>query len=43
MLRAEITPEQLQERIEQLQGSSADGEPSEASEKEPEADDIKKK
>jgi Mg-chelatase subunit ChlI len=33
--QAEITPEQLQERIEQLQGSSSEGEPSEASEKEP--------
>ena len=41
--QAEITPEQLQERIEQLQGSSSDGEPSETSEKDPEAGDIKKK
>jgi Mg-chelatase subunit ChlI len=41
--QAEITPEQLQERIEQLQGSSADGESSEPAEKEPEAESVKKK
>jgi len=41
--QAEITPEQLQERIESLQGASPDGEPSEVSEKEPEADSVKKK
>ena len=41
--QAEITPEQLQERIEQLQGSSSEGEPSEVSEKEPESTDVKKK
>jgi Mg-chelatase subunit ChlI len=40
--QAEITPEQLQERIEQLQGSTPDGEPSE-SEKQPEAESVKKK
>src|SRR5512144_1650759 len=36
--QAEISPEQLQERIEQLQGSAADGEPSETKDKEPEAE-----
>jgi magnesium chelatase subunit D len=41
--QSEISPEQLQERIEQLQGSSSDGEPSEEPEKEPEATDVKKK
>jgi Mg-chelatase subunit ChlI len=41
--QAEISPEQLQERIEQLQGSSSEGEPSEASEKEPDEADVKKK
>jgi Mg-chelatase subunit ChlI len=41
--QSEISPEQLQERIEQLQGSSSEGEPSEASEKEPDAADVKKK
>ncbi len=41
--QAEITPEQLQERIEQLQGSTADGEPSETKEKEAEAESVKKK
>src|SRR5512136_2565741 len=41
--QAEISPEQLQERIEQLQGSSSEGEPSEPSEQEPEADSVKKK
>jgi len=38
-----ITPEQLQERIEQLQGSSAEGEPSEPEPKEAEAEAQKKK
>lgn len=38
-----ITPEQLQERIEQLQGSSTEGEPSEESEQEPDTTDVKKK
>ncbi|MGD0612851.1 MAG: ATP-binding protein [Anaerolineales bacterium] len=41
--QAEITPEQLQERIEQLQGSSAEGEPSEPAEKQPEGESVKKK
>ena len=41
--QAEITPEQLQERIEQLQGSTPDGEPSETKEKETEAESVKKK
>jgi len=41
--QAEITPEQLQERIEQLQGSSAEGEPSEPVEKKPEGEPVKKK
>ena len=41
--QAEITPEQLQERIEQLQGSTADGEPAENKEKEAEAESVKKK
>ena len=41
--QSEITPEQLQERIEQLQGSSSEGEPSEPAEKEPDAESIKKK
>jgi Mg-chelatase subunit ChlI len=41
--QAEITPEQLQERIEQLQGSSTEGEPSEPAEKEPDAEAVKKK
>src|SRR5512140_2555466 len=41
--QAEITPEQLQERIEQLQGSTADGEPSETKDKESEAESVKKK
>ena len=41
--QAEISPEQLQERIEQLQGSAADGEPSETKDKEPEAESVKKK
>jgi hypothetical protein len=33
----------LQERIEQLQGSSGEGEPAEPAEKEPDAESIKKK
>jgi Mg-chelatase subunit ChlI len=41
--QSEISPEQLQERIEQLQGSSSDGEPSEEPQKEPDATDVKKK
>ena len=41
--QSEITPEQLQERIEQLQGSSGAGEPAELAEKEPDAESIKKK
>jgi Mg-chelatase subunit ChlI len=41
--QAEISPEQLQERIEQLQGSSTEGEPSEPTEKQPDADAVKKK
>jgi Mg-chelatase subunit ChlI len=41
--QSEITPEQLQERIEQLQGSSGEGEPSEPAEKEPDGESIKKK
>ncbi len=41
--QAEITPEQLQERIEQLQGSSSEGEPSEPAENEPEEESVKKK
>jgi Mg-chelatase subunit ChlI len=41
--QAEITPEQLQERIEQLQGASSEGEPSEPAEKEPDAESVKKK
>ncbi|HVN53024.1 MAG TPA: ATP-binding protein, partial [Anaerolineaceae bacterium] len=41
--QAEITPEQLQERIEQLQGASTEGEPSEPAEKEPDAESVKKK
>ncbi len=41
--QAEISPEQLQERIEQLQGSTDDGEPSETKEKESESEQIKKK
>ena len=41
--QAEISPEQLQERIEQLQGQSADGEPSESKEENPEGDPVKKK
>jgi Mg-chelatase subunit ChlI len=42
--QTEITPEQLQERIENLAGSSSEGEPSEPQEK-PEADEelVKKK
>jgi Mg-chelatase subunit ChlI len=38
-----ITPEQLQERIEQLQGSSSEGEPSEPQPKEADAEAQKKK
>jgi Mg-chelatase subunit ChlI len=41
--QGEITPKQLQERIEQLQGSSADGKPSEPVEKESEGKAEKKK
>jgi len=41
--QTEISPEQLQERIEQLQGSSTEGEPSEPAEKEPDAESVKKK
>jgi magnesium chelatase subunit D len=41
--QSEISPEQLQERIEQLQGSSTEGEPSEPAEKEPDAESVKKK
>jgi Mg-chelatase subunit ChlI len=41
--QAEISPEQLQERIEQLQGSSSDGEPSEPTDKEPDGESVKKK
>jgi Mg-chelatase subunit ChlI len=41
--QAEITPEQLQERIEQLQGSSSEGEASEPSEQEAQAESQKKK
>ncbi len=41
--QAEITPEQLQERIEQLQGSSNEGEPSGNGEKTPEDESVKKK
>jgi Mg-chelatase subunit ChlI len=40
--QAEISPEQLQERIEQLQGSSPDGEPSEPAEKEQDGEAQKK-
>jgi Mg-chelatase subunit ChlI len=41
--QTEISPEQLQERIEQLQGSSEEGEPSGPSEKDPDSDSVKKK
>jgi Mg-chelatase subunit ChlI len=41
--QSEISPEQLQERIEQLQGSATDGEPSEPAEKEPAGETEKKK
>jgi Mg-chelatase subunit ChlI len=41
--QTEISPEQLQERIEQLQGSSSEGEPSEPEPKEAEAEAQKKK
>jgi Mg-chelatase subunit ChlI len=41
--QTEISPEQLQERIEQLQGSSEEGEPSEVSEKNPDTETVKKK
>ncbi len=41
--QAEISPEQLQERIEQLQGASPDGEPNENKDKEAEAESVKKK
>jgi Mg-chelatase subunit ChlI len=41
--QSEISPEQLQERIEQLQGSSTEGEPSEPAEKEPDGESVKKK
>ncbi len=41
--QSDISPEQLQERIEQLQGSSTEGEPSEPAEKEPDAESVKKK
>jgi Mg-chelatase subunit ChlI len=41
--QAEITPEQLQERIEQLQGSSSESEQAEPADKEPEAEAEKKK
>ncbi len=41
--QAEISPEQLQERIEQLQGSSSEGEPTEPAEKEPQGEPVKKK
>jgi Mg-chelatase subunit ChlI len=41
--QAEITPEQLQERIENLQGASSEGEPSEPADKEPDQDSQKKK
>jgi Mg-chelatase subunit ChlI len=41
--QSEITPEQLQERIEQLQGSSAQGEPSEEDTTETESESQKKK
>ncbi|MEZ0395946.1 MAG: ATP-binding protein [Anaerolineales bacterium] len=41
--QTEITPEQLQERIEQLQGSSSEGEPSEPTEKEVSDEAQKKK
>ena len=40
--QAEITPEQLQERIQQLQGASSEGEPSEPQEN-PEADQDSQK
>src|SRR5450756_1352780 len=39
--QSEISPEQLQERIEQLQGSSSEGEPSQPAEKEPDAASVK--
>ncbi len=41
--QAEITPEQLQERIEQLQGSSDEGESSQPSDEETEGEAVKKK
>jgi Mg-chelatase subunit ChlI len=41
--QTEISPEQLQERIEQLQGSSEEGEPSEPTEKDPDGETVKKK
>jgi Mg-chelatase subunit ChlI len=41
--QAEITPEQLQERIENLQGSSTEGEPSEPTDQQPDPDSEKKK
>lgn len=41
--QAEITPEQLQERIENLQGSSIEGEPSEPTDQQPDPDSEKKK
>ena len=41
--QSEITPEQLQERIEQLQGLSSEGEPSESAPEEPDAEAQKKK
>jgi len=41
--QSEISPEQLQERIEQLQGASSDGEAAEPGESEPESEDVKKK
>ena len=41
--QAEITPEQLQERIEQLQGSSSEAEQAEPAEKEPDSETEKKK
>lgn len=41
--QTEITPEQLQERIQQLQGSSSEGEPSEPEPKEADSEAQKKK